>query len=328
MKKQIINLFFLLIFGFVSIFSFFAQSPYENPVNTSKWLEPSDYKKEMAKVYRESIFSSIKTLDFVNFDSDTFEIGEGTESITAKRTVYPFSINKYETTYELWYSVRTAAESMFGYYFENPGQEGSMGRRGRAPTENKNHPVTTVTWYDVIVWCNAFSELCGYQPVYSYNGEILRDSSMTYEIDLCECDFAANGFRLPTETEWEYAARFNPNNKTLEKNILELSNVESGESWSFLNASSTNPVATAGKANCAGLFDMSGNVLEYCFDWFGDYLPETANVQYFGVFLGSERVSRGGSFSEYTPFLNSGDRYSYDPNEYYGFMGFRIAQSK
>ena len=328
MKKQIINLFFLLIFGFVSIFSFFAQSPYENPVNTSKWLEPSDYKKEMAKVYRESIFSSMKTLDFVNFDSDTFEIGEGTESITAKRTVYPFSINKYETTYELWYSVRTAAESMFGYYFENPGQEGSMGRRGRAPTENKNHPVTTVTWYDVIVWCNAFSELCGYKPVYSYNGEILRDSSMTYEIDLCECDFAANGFRLPTETEWEYAARFNPNNKTLEKNILELSNVESGESWSFLNASSTNSVATAGKANFAGLFDMSGNVLEYCFDWFGDYLPETASVQYFGVFLGSERVSRGGSFSEYTPFLNSGDRYSYDPNEYYGFMGFRIAQSK
>ena len=319
-KKHLKVLFFLLTFGFVLVSSLFSQSSYENPVNTSSWVDPAAYKKEMAKVYRESIFSSIKTLDFVSFESDFYEIGKGTESITAERTVYPFKINKYETTYELWYSVRKAAESMFGYYFENPGQEGSMGRRGKAPTENKNHPVTTVTWYDVVVWCNAFSELCGYKPCYTYNGDVLRDSSMTYEIDLCECDFSANGFRLPTETEWEYAARFS-------ENKLELSNVESGDSWSFLNALSTNPVATAGKANFAGLFDMSGNVLEYCFDWYGDYLLETTNTQYFGVYLGSERVSRGGSFSEYTPFLNSGDRYSYDPNEAYGFMGFRVAQS-
>ena len=318
MKKSFASL--MLIF--CGVFALFSQT---QPVNTSRWLEPSDYKKEMAKVYRESIFSSIKTLDFVNFDSDFFDIGEGTESITAQRTVYPFSINKYETTYKLWYSVRTSAEAMFGYHFENPGQEGSMGRRGKVPTERENHPVTTITWYDVIVWCNAFSELCGYTPCYTYEGEVIRDSSMTSEIDLCQCDFSANGFRLPTETEWEYAARKNLSSS--EKNV-ELSNMESGDSWSFFNATATNEVGTAGEPNAAGLFDMSGNVLEYCFDWFGDYLPETANAQYSGIFLGSERVSRGGSFSEYTPFLNAGDRYSYDPNEAYGFMGFRIAKSR
>lgn len=331
-KKLFSVLMFCVIFQFLG----FAQN---QPVNTSKWLDFGEYKKEIAKVYRESIFSSIETLDFVDFNLDFFEIGEGTESITAKRTIYPFSINKYETTYKLWYSVRTSAEAMFGYYFENPGQEGSMGKRGKAPTENQNHPVTNVTWYDVIVWCNAFSELCGYTPCYKYQGEVIRDSSMTSEIDLCQCDFSANGFRLPTEAEWEYAAR--KNLSALDKRV-ELSNLESGAAWSCFSATATNVVGTAplenlslgaisnevDGANGAGLFDMSGNVLEYCFDWFGDYLPETGNAQNFGVFLGSERVSRGGSFSEYTPFLNAGDRYSYDPNEAYNFMGFRVAKSR
>jgi len=333
--RKILKFFFCVILCLVPVLDVFSQG---QPVNTSRWLDFASYKKEIAKVYRESIFSSIKTLDFVNFDFDVYEIGKGTESITAKRTIYPFSINKYETTYKLWYSVRTAAESMLGYYFENPGQEGSMGRRAKAPTENENHPVTTVTWYDVVVWCNAFSELCGYEPCYSYNDEILRDSSMTYEIDLCECDFSANGFRLPTEAEWEYAARYKVSEN---EPTLTLSNVESGAAWSFLYTSETQEVGSCplenlsenacvngiDGANFSGIYDMSGNVLEYCFDWYGDYTEEIEGQQNVGNPMGSERVSRGGSFSEYTPFLNSGDRYSYDPNEAYGFMGFRIVKS-
>jgi formylglycine-generating enzyme required for sulfatase activity len=68
---------------------------------------------------------------------------------------------------------------------------------------------------------------------------------------------------------------------------------------------------------------MSGNLLEFCWDWFEAYKKDFV----YGPEIGYERVSRGGSWSSYTPFLFAGDRYSYDPNECYNYMGFRIATS-
>ena len=105
--------------------------------------------------------------------------------------------------------------------------------------------------------------------------------------------------------------------------------------WTSDNAGATRIVGTAGvpfdpnsisepatgNANAAGLYDMSGNVLEYCWDWFDDYSADKP----FGPAVGYDRVSRGGSVSDYTPFYYAGDRYSYDPNECYNYFGFRIA---
>lgn len=283
-------------------------------------------------------------LDMAEIPGGTFVMGEDVQTYTTERTVAPFAINKYETPYTLWYLIRRDAEKM-GYKFQNPGQEGSRGRRGKLPTK-KGHgqPVTMISWYDAIVWCNAFSEICGLEPSYTYQGKVLKDSTKTAECDLAECDHSLSGFRLPTEAEWECAARitsegFQKGNKA--SGDLSTDDKEETEkfAWICTNASSTKLAGTAGSPlddntpatgtpNAAGIFDMSGNVLEFCWDWFANYEAQTEGERASGPKIGSQRVSRGGSWSEYTMFYYTADRYSFDPNECYDYMGFRIVQSR
>lgn len=296
-------------------------------------------------------------VDFVTIGPDknagqlfeVYVIGENNASYTARRWIKSFSINRYETTYDLWYSVRIWAEQN-GYFFSNPGQQGSIGRRGFAPSETgKYQPVTNINWYDVIVWCNAFSEMTGRTPCYTYGGEVLRDSSNTAVCDLALCNWQANGYRLPTEAEWEYAARKTHNGyqrgdlasgKVDENGNSDDSIPDAAVAWYEGNTNRSMTVGTAGtpftdntapgfgNANALGIFDMSGNVLEYCWDWFASYSEDESGSFSVGPVYGAERVSRGGSWSIYTSFILAGDRYSFDPNVAYNYMGFRIVTSE
>ena len=89
---------------------------------------------------QESSEDSFNDIDFVQFGSSRkkteYVIGENSQSVTAKRRIFPFKINRYETTYNLWYKVRLWAEEN-GYVFANPGQEGSSGARGKVPTNQR-----------------------------------------------------------------------------------------------------------------------------------------------------------------------------------------------
>jgi formylglycine-generating enzyme required for sulfatase activity len=203
-----------------------------------------------------------------------------------------FYIAKTETTLDEWQSVRTYALAS-GYDLSAGGGLGS------------DYPVTNVSWYDAVKWCNARSEQEGLRPVYKVGGSVYTVGHNNPEVDS-----SANGYRLPTEAEWEFAARGGVNSQSY---IYSGSNDINAVAWYGANASNgTRPVATK-QANELGLSDMSGNAREWCENW----SPDNS----------AHRIVRGGSWG-YADFLCRAEyRNSHAPDYTVDFVGFRAARS-
>ena len=248
-----------------------------------------------------------------------------------------FYMGKYQVTQEQWETVMTGNSNGIpttpSYFTTANSEPPALGEA------EKKRPVEMVSWYDVLVFCNRLSRNEGLTPVYSISGSTNPNDwgnaptvSNDPTWDAVAMDINAKGYRLPTEAEWEYVSRagidpYEPYNPEWDGVTA-----ATAPGWYWDNSNSDGSgqkTHEVGKraANSWGLYDMHGNVYEWCWDWYDDYAtggnPETDPT---GPFSGTYRMIRGGSWDLSAGLLRSAYRdYNY-PGIRYNYVGFRLVR--
>ena len=231
-------------------------------------------------------------------------------------TLTGFSMGKYQVTQEQYLAVMGSNPSNFQ---SNPATGEIQEKR----------PVEWVSWYDALVFCNKLSLIEGLTPAYSINGSTNPDdwgpvpesSDATWNA----VQIVGSGYRLPTEAQWEYACM------ALTESLWVHGDEESGlENYAWYSVNSDSMTHEVGKktANAWGLYDMHGNVLEWCWDRYGNYSSE-AQIDPLGATTGSSRVLRGGSWYSASSYnLRSAYRaWGYPYYRYYDSLtGLRVVR--
>ncbi len=207
--------------------------------------------------------------------------GDSDEKPVHTVRVGDFYIGKYEVTQKQWKEVMGNNPSYF---------------------KGDNLPVEQVSWYDAVEFCNKKSRQEGLMTCYSGSGKNTK------------CDFSANGYRLPTEAEWEYAAVARTSG-SYKYSGSGSNNINEVAWYSKNSGSKTHPVGKK-QPNELGIYDMSGNVWEWCWDWYDEnYYSNSPKNNPKGPKSGTYRILRGGSWSSYGSYCRCAGRG-------YGILGF------
>jgi formylglycine-generating enzyme required for sulfatase activity len=241
-------------------------------------------------------------------------------------TVSAFYMDVNLVSYSQWQTVYNWATS-HGYGFDSAGA-------GKAA----NQPVQTVDWYDTVKWSNARSQQAGLTPVYYTDAgltQVYRNGEVAPYVN-----WTANGYRLPTEAEWEKAARGGlsgqrfPLGNTISESQANYYGDTSGYSYDLgpngYNAIGNYPTDSVGTSpvgsfapNGYGLYDMAGNVFEWCWDWYGTPYGQPTTTNPTGPASGSTRVLRGGYWSYVASYSRCAYRFDYYPFIADNSFGFR-----
>ncbi|MTI96566.1 MAG: formylglycine-generating enzyme family protein [Firmicutes bacterium] len=258
------------------------------------------------------------------------DLWDGSRPVHTVTLTYDYWLGKYELTFDEYDEFCEATERPPAY---DHGWD-----RGR-------RPVIYVNWRDAIAYCNWLSEVEGFQPAYNQAGELLdSDGNVTTDIT------KVSGYRLPTEAEWEYAASGGHEADPDEPRFLFAGSNDIDEvAWYFSNSGeyiftgeslgynysnhgashiegmSTQEVGQK-KPNQLGIYDMSGNVWEWCHDWYGNYSGED-RTNPIGASDGHTRVMRGGSWFFGVNDCRVGCRLYRSPHDKLFRLGFRIART-
>ncbi len=280
--------------------------------------------------------------EFVLIPAGSFQMGDAfAEEASAERPVHgvytsAFYLQSTEVTKGQWDSIRAWAMASGLGYSDLPAGGG----------KGPEHPVHSVSWYDAVKWLNAWSEKEGLNPVYKVGGEVMRSGTQIPAINN-----SANGYRLPTEAEWERAARGGLNGKRFpwgdtithsDANyfVFSTDGINNVYSYDLSPTKGNHPVHNDGvqpytspvgwfAANGHGLYDMTGNVAEWCADWYSDdYYSSSPAVDPPGPGSGTTRVARGGRWNINASYCRVAARGNFSPNMSLNSIGFRAARSQ